>query len=61
VDDVVGFLAVMPCPSGTVTKVEDPEGIVGYRVRSTPGLVVDGSAVSSGRVPSSRALVGLLR
>jgi small redox-active disulfide protein 2 len=46
---------------GTVTKVEDPMEIVAHGVLSTPGLVVDGAVVSSGRVPSVRALVELLR
>ena len=45
----------------TVTKVEDPMEIVALGVLSTPGLVVDGAVVSSGRVPSVRALVELLR
>jgi len=44
----------------TVTKVEDPMEIVAFGVLSTPGLVVDGAVVSSGRVPSVRALVELL-
>jgi len=44
----------------SVTKVEDPMEIVAFGVLSTPGLVVDGKVVSSGRVPSVRALVELL-
>jgi len=44
-----------------VTKIEDPMEIVAHGVLSTPGLVVDGAVVSSGRVPSVRALVELLR
>jgi small redox-active disulfide protein 2 len=44
----------------TVTKVEDPMEIVAFGVLSTPGLVVDGALISSGRVPSVRALVELL-
>lgn len=43
-----------------VTKVEDPLEIVAFGVLSTPGLVVDGAVMSSGRVPSVRALVELL-
>jgi small redox-active disulfide protein 2 len=44
----------------TVTKIEDPMEIVAFGVLSTPGLVVDGTIVSSGRVPTVRALVELL-
>ncbi len=36
-------------------------GIVAFGVLSTSGLVVDGAVVASGRVPSVRALVELLR
>ena len=36
-----------------VTHVTDPREIVGRGVMSTPGLVIDGSVVSTGRVPSA--------
>lgn len=37
----------------SVEKVEDIQQIVGYGVMSTPGLVVDGRVVCSGRLPSN--------
>jgi len=39
-----------------VQKVEDIEQIVSYGVMSTPGLVVDGMVVSTGKVPSNDEL-----
>ena len=41
-------------------KVTDPGQIVGYGVLATPGLVVDGEVVVSGKVPSVRELTELL-
>ena len=35
-----------------VTKVTDPSQYADYNVLSTPGLVVNGKTVSSGRIPS---------
>lgn len=35
-----------------VTKVEDIEKIMAYKVMSTPALVIDGVIKSSGRLPS---------
>lgn len=43
-----------------VTKVTDPMAIAGYAVASTPGLVVDGRVVVSGKVPSIRRLTDIL-
>jgi small redox-active disulfide protein 2 len=43
-----------------VRKVEDIQEIVSYGVMSTPGLVVDGTVVCSGRVPSAEELRKLL-
>lgn len=43
-----------------VRKVEDIQEIVSYGVMSTPGLVVDGKVVCSGRVPSTDELRQLL-
>lgn len=42
---------------GKVTEIAD---IMGYGVMSTPALVVDGTAVLSGRVPSLDEVVSLL-
>jgi small redox-active disulfide protein 2 len=38
--------------TASIEKVTDVASIVGYGIMSTPGLVVDGRVVSSGRVPS---------
>jgi len=38
--------------TATVTKEEDIMKIMEYGVMSTPGLVVNGKVVSSGRIPS---------
>lgn len=38
--------------AASIEKVTDIGQIVGYGVMSTPGLVVDGTVVVSGRVPS---------
>jgi small redox-active disulfide protein 2 len=44
----------------TIEKVTDHVEIMGYGIMSTPGLVVDGTVVVSGRVPSVKQLTGLL-
>jgi small redox-active disulfide protein 2 len=36
-----------------VSKVEDIVKIMGYGIMHTPGLVIDGKVVLSGRLPSS--------
>jgi small redox-active disulfide protein 2 len=43
-----------------VQKIEDIQEIVSYGVMSTPGLVVDGKVVCSGKVPSNDELLQLL-
>jgi small redox-active disulfide protein 2 len=54
--EAVGDLAIA---DAEVVKVTDMKAIMGYGVMSTPGLVIDGKVVSSGRVPS-RAEVNAL-
>lgn len=44
----------------TVTKEDDIVKIMSYGILSTPGLIVDGKVVMSGRLPSSQELTQLL-
>jgi small redox-active disulfide protein 2 len=44
----------------TVTKEEDITKIISYGISRTPGLVVDGKVVASGRIPSEDELAALL-
>jgi len=46
--------------TATLTKVESMEEIAGYGILRTPGLVVDGKVVASGRVPNADEIVTLL-
>lgn len=43
-----------------VTKEEDIQKIMGYGILRTPGLVVDGKILISGRIPSESELKELL-
>lgn len=44
----------------TLEKVEDLGAIMGYGVMSTPGVVVDGTVVHAGGVPSRSKVEGWL-
>ena len=44
----------------TVRKEEDIIKIMSYGILSTPGLVIDGKVVMSGRLPSNNELTDLL-
>ncbi|HEY9115243.1 MAG TPA: thioredoxin family protein [Bacteroidales bacterium] len=44
----------------SVIKEEDIMKIMGYGIMSTPGLVIDGKVVLSGRLPSSSELKSIL-
>jgi len=43
-----------------VTKEEDITKIMGYGIMRTPGLVMDGKVILSGRIPSESELKELL-
>ena len=43
-----------------IEKVTDYGEIMSYGIMSTPGLVVDGTVVVSGRVPNAKAIAELL-
>lgn len=43
-----------------VVKVTDMQTIMGYGVMSTPGLVIDGQVVTSGRVPSKAEVSSMI-
>jgi small redox-active disulfide protein 2 len=44
----------------TITKVEDIVEIMKFNIMSTPALVIDGTVVVKGRVPSNEELKQLL-
>ncbi len=44
----------------TITKVEAIEDIVDYGILRTPGLVIDGKVVASGRIPSAAEIVTMI-
>jgi small redox-active disulfide protein 2 len=44
----------------TITKVEKMEEIAAHGILRTPGLVIDGQVVSSGRVPSAAEIATMI-
>jgi len=44
----------------SIEKVEDIMKIMEYQVVSTPGLVIDGKVVSTGKVPSIDEVIALM-
>ncbi|MDD2951167.1 MAG: thioredoxin family protein [Sulfuricurvum sp.] len=44
-----------------IEKVSDLQKIMGYGVMSTPGLVIDGKVVSTGKVLSVNEIVELIK
>jgi small redox-active disulfide protein 2 len=46
--------------AATITKVEAMDEIVAHGILRTPGLVIDGKVVSSGRVPSAAEILDMI-
>jgi small redox-active disulfide protein 2 len=46
--------------TATVTKVESVEEIAGYGILRTPGLVIDGKVVASGRIPAASEIATMI-
>ncbi len=44
----------------TLTKVESIEEIAAYGLLRTPGLVIDGQVVASGRIPKAAEIVSMI-
>lgn len=44
----------------TITKIESMEEIASYGILRTPGLVIDGKVVASGRIPLMAEIVSLI-
>ena len=44
----------------TVSKVTDMMDILSYKIPATPGLVIDGTVVSYGRIPSKAELTSMI-
>lgn len=44
----------------TVTKVTEMTDIMAYNILATPGLVIDGEVISSGRVPQKAEVSSMI-
>jgi small redox-active disulfide protein 2 len=44
----------------TISKVEAMDDILAYGILRTPGLVIDGKVVASGRVPTAAEIVKMI-
>jgi small redox-active disulfide protein 2 len=47
--------------AANVEKVTDIQKIMAFQIMSTPGLVIDGRVVSSGKVPRTEEIKGWIR
>jgi small redox-active disulfide protein 2 len=45
----------------TIRKEEDIINIMNYRIMHTPGLVINGKVVLTGRIPTSKELIEILK
>ncbi len=57
VKDIVAELNI----DATIEKVEDIVNIMNYGIMRTPGLVIDGKVIFSGRIPSTKELKEILK
>ena len=48
------------CIQANFEKITDYQKIMDYDILSTPGLVINGQVVSSGKIPSQPELVSML-
>ncbi len=46
--------------SATISKIESMEEIASYGILRTPGLVIDGRVVASGRIPLTPEIVSMI-
>jgi small redox-active disulfide protein 2 len=46
--------------AATLTKVESMEEIASFGILRTPGLVIDGTVVASGRIPLTAEIVTMI-
>lgn len=54
------FMASHPGQEASVEKISNPVEFIDYGVMQTPGLVINGKLVSSGRIPSPKHIAGWL-
>ncbi len=54
--EAVAMMAV----EATITKVTEMSDILGYNILATPGLVIDGKVVCSGRVPAASEISSMI-